>query len=78
METVTGRWIAFRTRMRCELQCFLLSQVVDDSRHGNPLVMPRPSSTFSGSSRSQYQDLVPVGKSARTNKRVDHRSEGFF
>lgn len=37
--------------------------------------MPRPSSTFSGSSRSQYQDLVPVGKSARTNQRHDHRSQ---
>uniref|UniRef100_H3DKG2 HECT-type E3 ubiquitin transferase n=1 Tax=Tetraodon nigroviridis TaxID=99883 RepID=H3DKG2_TETNG len=35
-------------------------EVVDDSRQANPLVMPRPSSTFSGSSRSQYQDLVPV------------------
>ncbi|XP_029704271.1 E3 ubiquitin-protein ligase HECW2 [Takifugu rubripes] len=35
-------------------------EVVDDSRQGNPLVMPRPSSTFSGSSRSQHQDSVPV------------------
>uniref|UniRef100_A0A667ZNL3 HECT-type E3 ubiquitin transferase n=1 Tax=Myripristis murdjan TaxID=586833 RepID=A0A667ZNL3_9TELE len=35
-------------------------EVVDDSRQTNPPVMPRPSSTFSGSSRSQYQDVVPV------------------
>ncbi|XP_075886668.1 E3 ubiquitin-protein ligase HECW2 isoform X2 [Nelusetta ayraudi] len=35
-------------------------EVVDDSRQANPPVMPRPSSTFSGSSRSQYQDVVPV------------------
>uniref|UniRef100_UPI003AAA292E E3 ubiquitin-protein ligase HECW2 n=1 Tax=Centroberyx gerrardi TaxID=166262 RepID=UPI003AAA292E len=35
-------------------------EVVDDSRQANPPVMPRPSSTFSGSSRNQYQDLVPV------------------
>ncbi|XP_044073037.1 E3 ubiquitin-protein ligase HECW2 isoform X2 [Siniperca chuatsi] len=35
-------------------------EVVDDSRQINPPVMPRPSSTFSGSSRSQYQDVVPV------------------
>ncbi|KAM6978136.1 E3 ubiquitin-protein ligase HECW2 isoform 1-T2 [Tautogolabrus adspersus] len=34
-------------------------EVVDDSRQPNPPVMPRPSSTFSGS-RSQYQDVVPV------------------
>uniref|UniRef100_A0A8C8FYJ2 HECT-type E3 ubiquitin transferase n=1 Tax=Oncorhynchus tshawytscha TaxID=74940 RepID=A0A8C8FYJ2_ONCTS len=35
-------------------------EVVDDMRHSNPPVMPRPSSTFSGSTRNQYQDLVPV------------------
>ncbi|KAM4608502.1 E3 ubiquitin-protein ligase HECW2 [Polymixia lowei] len=35
-------------------------EVVDDSRQTNPAVMPRPSNTFSGSSRNQYQDLVPV------------------
>ncbi|KAI3356563.1 hypothetical protein L3Q82_017761 [Scortum barcoo] len=35
-------------------------EVVDDSRQTNPPIMPRPSSTFSGSSRSQYQDVVPV------------------
>ncbi|XP_064831820.1 E3 ubiquitin-protein ligase HECW2 isoform X1 [Oncorhynchus masou masou] len=35
-------------------------EVVDDTRHSNPPVMPRPSSTFSGSTRNQYQDLVPV------------------
>uniref|UniRef100_A0A673B5Z6 HECT-type E3 ubiquitin transferase n=1 Tax=Sphaeramia orbicularis TaxID=375764 RepID=A0A673B5Z6_9TELE len=35
-------------------------EVVDDSRQPNPPIMPRPSSTFSGSSRSQYHDLVPV------------------
>uniref|UniRef100_A0A671VCA2 HECT-type E3 ubiquitin transferase n=1 Tax=Sparus aurata TaxID=8175 RepID=A0A671VCA2_SPAAU len=35
-------------------------EVVDDSRQTNPPVMPRPSSTFSGSTRSQYQDVVPV------------------
>uniref|UniRef100_A0AAQ6ABV0 HECT-type E3 ubiquitin transferase n=1 Tax=Amphiprion ocellaris TaxID=80972 RepID=A0AAQ6ABV0_AMPOC len=35
-------------------------EVVDDSRQTNPPVMPRPSSTFSGSSRSQYHDVVPV------------------
>ncbi|XP_076013388.1 E3 ubiquitin-protein ligase HECW2 [Genypterus blacodes] len=35
-------------------------EVVDDSRQTNPPLMPRPSSTFSGSSRSQYHDLVPV------------------
>ncbi|KAI9527625.1 E3 ubiquitin-protein ligase HW2, partial [Dissostichus eleginoides] len=34
--------------------------VVDDSRQTNPPVMPRPSNTFSGSSRSQYHDVVPV------------------
>ncbi|CDQ63212.1 unnamed protein product [Oncorhynchus mykiss] len=34
-------------------------EVVDDTRHSNPPVMPRPSSTFSGSTRNQYQDLVP-------------------
>ncbi|XP_020781113.2 LOW QUALITY PROTEIN: E3 ubiquitin-protein ligase HECW2 [Boleophthalmus pectinirostris] len=35
-------------------------EVVDDSRQTNPPLLPRPSSTFSGSSRSQYHDLVPV------------------
>ncbi|XP_062288060.1 E3 ubiquitin-protein ligase HECW2 [Scomber scombrus] len=35
-------------------------EVVDDSRQANPPIMPRPSSTFSGSSRSQYHDVVPV------------------
>uniref|UniRef100_A0A1A7WN20 HECT-type E3 ubiquitin transferase n=1 Tax=Iconisemion striatum TaxID=60296 RepID=A0A1A7WN20_9TELE len=35
-------------------------EVVDDSRQSNPPVMPRPSSTFSGSSRSPYHDAVPV------------------
>ncbi|XP_034417982.1 E3 ubiquitin-protein ligase HECW2 [Cyclopterus lumpus] len=35
-------------------------EVVDDSRQANPPAMPRPSSTFSGSSRSQYHDVVPV------------------
>ncbi|XP_072296278.1 E3 ubiquitin-protein ligase HECW2 [Eucyclogobius newberryi] len=35
-------------------------EVVDDSRQANPPILPRPSSTFSGSSRSQYHDLVPV------------------
>ncbi|KAJ8012435.1 hypothetical protein DPEC_G00042740 [Dallia pectoralis] len=35
-------------------------EVVDDTRHSSPPVMPRPSSTFSGSSRYQNQDLVPV------------------
>ncbi|KAM6934415.1 E3 ubiquitin-protein ligase HECW2 [Xenentodon cancila] len=35
-------------------------EVVDDSRQSNPPVLPRPSSTFSGSSRSQYHDVVPV------------------
>ncbi|KAK9538089.1 hypothetical protein VZT92_005646 [Zoarces viviparus] len=35
-------------------------EVVDDSRQANPPVTPRPSSTFSGSSRSQYHDVVPV------------------
>ncbi|KAF7667298.1 hypothetical protein LDENG_00068720 [Lucifuga dentata] len=35
-------------------------EVVDDSRQTNPTIMPRPSSTFSGSSRSQYHDVVPV------------------
>uniref|UniRef100_A0A4W5K6Z7 HECT-type E3 ubiquitin transferase n=1 Tax=Hucho hucho TaxID=62062 RepID=A0A4W5K6Z7_9TELE len=35
-------------------------EVVDDTRHSSPTVMPRPSSTFSGSTRNQYQDLVPV------------------
>ncbi|XP_066542739.1 E3 ubiquitin-protein ligase HECW2 [Hoplias malabaricus] len=35
-------------------------EVVEDSRSPSPPMQPRPSSTFSGSSRSQYQDLVPV------------------
>nr|XP_046259018.1 E3 ubiquitin-protein ligase HECW2 [Scatophagus argus] len=35
-------------------------EVVDDSRQTTPPILPRPSSTFSGSSRSQYQDVVPV------------------
>ncbi|KAL7881409.1 hypothetical protein AOLI_G00082570 [Acnodon oligacanthus] len=35
-------------------------EVVEDSRSPSPPVQPRASSTFSGSSRSQYQDLVPV------------------
>ncbi|XP_041699975.1 E3 ubiquitin-protein ligase HECW2-like isoform X1 [Coregonus clupeaformis] len=35
-------------------------EVVDDTRHSSPPVMPRPSSTFSGSTRNQYLDLVPV------------------
>uniref|UniRef100_A0A8C5G3U5 HECT-type E3 ubiquitin transferase n=1 Tax=Gouania willdenowi TaxID=441366 RepID=A0A8C5G3U5_GOUWI len=35
-------------------------EVVDDSRQSNLPAMPRPSSTFSGSSRSQYHDVVPV------------------
>ncbi|XP_061547809.1 E3 ubiquitin-protein ligase HECW2 isoform X3 [Phycodurus eques] len=36
-------------------------EVVDDSRQSNQPTMPRPSSTFSGSSRSsQYHDVVPV------------------
>ncbi|XP_069388779.1 E3 ubiquitin-protein ligase HECW2 isoform X2 [Paralichthys olivaceus] len=35
-------------------------EVVDDSRQTNQPAMPRPSSTFSGSSRSQCHDVVPV------------------
>ncbi|XP_028992706.1 E3 ubiquitin-protein ligase HECW2 isoform X2 [Betta splendens] len=35
-------------------------EVVDDSRQNNLPITPRPSSTFSGSSRSQYHDVVPV------------------
>ncbi|KAM9710687.1 E3 ubiquitin-protein ligase HECW2 isoform 3-T3 [Menidia menidia] len=35
-------------------------EVVDDTRQSNPPIIPRPSSTFSGSSRSQYHDVVPV------------------
>uniref|UniRef100_A0AAR2KF18 HECT-type E3 ubiquitin transferase n=1 Tax=Pygocentrus nattereri TaxID=42514 RepID=A0AAR2KF18_PYGNA len=35
-------------------------EVVEDLRSPSPPMQPRPSSTFSGSSRSQYQDLVPV------------------
>ncbi|XP_044222095.1 E3 ubiquitin-protein ligase HECW2 isoform X1 [Thunnus albacares] len=49
-----------RQRSHSAGECFLLSQVVDDSRQTNPPIMPRPSSTFSGSSRSQYHDVVPV------------------
>ncbi|XP_031726023.1 E3 ubiquitin-protein ligase HECW2 isoform X4 [Anarrhichthys ocellatus] len=49
-----------RQRSHSAGECVLLSQVVDDSRQANPPVMPRPSSTFSGSSRSQYHDVVPV------------------
>ncbi|KAF5893230.1 E3 ubiquitin-protein ligase HECW2-like [Clarias magur] len=35
-------------------------EVGDDPRHVGPAVLPRPSNTFSGSSRNQCQDLVPV------------------
>uniref|UniRef100_A0A3Q2DVP5 E3 ubiquitin-protein ligase n=1 Tax=Cyprinodon variegatus TaxID=28743 RepID=A0A3Q2DVP5_CYPVA len=35
-------------------------EVVDDSRQTGLPAMPRPSSTFSGSSRSPYHDVVPV------------------
>ncbi|KAM4731645.1 E3 ubiquitin-protein ligase HECW2 isoform 1-T3 [Anableps anableps] len=35
-------------------------EVVDDSRQSSLPAMPRPSSTFSGSSRSPYHDVVPV------------------
>ncbi|KAL7866070.1 hypothetical protein SRHO_G00113170 [Serrasalmus rhombeus] len=35
-------------------------EVVEDLRSPSPPMQPQPSSTFSGSSRSQYQDLVPV------------------
>ncbi|XP_077435746.1 E3 ubiquitin-protein ligase HECW2-like [Vanacampus margaritifer] len=36
-------------------------EVADDSRQSNPPAVPRPSSTFSGSSRaSQYHEVVPV------------------
>ncbi|XP_072542596.1 E3 ubiquitin-protein ligase HECW2 isoform X2 [Salminus brasiliensis] len=35
-------------------------EVVEDSRSPSPPIQPRASSTFSSSSRSQYQDLVPV------------------
>ncbi|XP_027877985.1 E3 ubiquitin-protein ligase HECW2 isoform X1 [Xiphophorus couchianus] len=35
-------------------------EVVDDSRQSGLPAMPRPSSTFSGSSRSPYHDVVPV------------------
>jgi len=45
--------------------CLLLHfQVGEDSRHAGPPVLPRPSSTFNTVSRAQYQDVVPVGKSA--------------
>ncbi|XP_067370948.1 E3 ubiquitin-protein ligase HECW2 isoform X1 [Channa argus] len=50
-----------RQRSHSAGERFLLSQVVDDSRQTNPPLMPRPSSTFSGSSRNQYHDVVPVG-----------------
>lgn len=48
----------------CRVSCFFFSQVVDDSRQSNPPLTPRSSSTFSGSSRSPYHDVVPVGKPA--------------
>lgn len=32
----------------------------EDPRHGGPPVLPRPSSTFTSSSRAQCQDVVPV------------------
>ncbi|XP_069790694.1 E3 ubiquitin-protein ligase HECW2-like isoform X3 [Narcine bancroftii] len=35
-------------------------EVVDDSRHPGPPVMPRPSSTFGTISRNHNQELVPV------------------
>ncbi|XP_062861504.1 E3 ubiquitin-protein ligase HECW2 [Trichomycterus rosablanca] len=35
-------------------------EVADDSRSPSPPMQPRPSSTFAGSSRNQYQDLVPM------------------
>lgn len=41
---------------------FFVVQVADDSRSPSPPMQPRPSSTFAGSSRNQYQDLVPMGK----------------
>ncbi|XP_053733265.1 E3 ubiquitin-protein ligase HECW2 isoform X2 [Synchiropus splendidus] len=49
-----------RQRSHSAGECLFLSQVVDDSRQTNTPAMPRPSSTFSGSSRSQYHDVVPV------------------
>ncbi|MEE6490455.1 hypothetical protein FKM82_015884 [Ascaphus truei] len=36
-------------------------EVGEDARHSGPPVLPRPSSTFNTVSRSQYQDMVPVG-----------------
>ncbi|KAM8934594.1 E3 ubiquitin-protein ligase HECW2 [Pelodytes ibericus] len=36
-------------------------EVGEDSRHSGPPVLPRPSSTFNTVSRSQYQEMVPVG-----------------
>uniref|UniRef100_A0A8C8DIU5 HECT-type E3 ubiquitin transferase n=1 Tax=Oryzias sinensis TaxID=183150 RepID=A0A8C8DIU5_9TELE len=45
-------------------------EVVDDSRQSVTPVMPRPSSTFSGSSRSQYHDVVPVGKLPRILQKI--------
>uniref|UniRef100_A0A4W4DUF7 HECT-type E3 ubiquitin transferase n=1 Tax=Electrophorus electricus TaxID=8005 RepID=A0A4W4DUF7_ELEEL len=35
-------------------------EVAEDSHSPSPQTQPRPSSTFSGSSRGQYQDLVPM------------------
>ncbi|XP_022519147.1 E3 ubiquitin-protein ligase HECW2 isoform X2 [Astyanax mexicanus] len=35
-------------------------EVVEESRSPSPPIQPQTSSTFSGSSRNQYQDLVPV------------------
>ncbi|XP_024919297.1 E3 ubiquitin-protein ligase HECW2 isoform X5 [Cynoglossus semilaevis] len=49
-----------RQRSHSAGECLLLSQVVDDSRQTNQAIVPRPSSTFSGSSRSQCPDVVPV------------------
>uniref|UniRef100_A0A8C5QWP6 HECT-type E3 ubiquitin transferase n=1 Tax=Leptobrachium leishanense TaxID=445787 RepID=A0A8C5QWP6_9ANUR len=36
-------------------------EVGEDARHSGPPVLPRPSSTFNTVSRSQYQDMIPVG-----------------
>ncbi|XP_061697308.1 E3 ubiquitin-protein ligase HECW2-like [Syngnathoides biaculeatus] len=50
-----------RQRSHSAGESLLFAQVIDDSRQSNPPAMPRPSSTFSGSSRSsQYHDVVPV------------------
>ncbi|XP_007888370.1 E3 ubiquitin-protein ligase HECW2 isoform X2 [Callorhinchus milii] len=35
-------------------------EVVEDSRHPGPPILPRPSSTFSTIGRNQYPDVVPV------------------